>query len=134
MKPEIFSKLSSLPSTQQSEEVDGSFFGLLNGRGSANANGASGTNGFRQVSLTLPATPPPGLSQQELKRRHIFAAIVHSECSYVSTLQRLVNVSASDKSREAIASHRTIHEYSHFYSLLPATWVDVGLQETIGRE
>ncbi|XP_030380737.1 rho guanine nucleotide exchange factor 10-like protein [Scaptodrosophila lebanonensis] len=41
------------------------------------------------VPMLLPA--PPGLSQQQLKRRHIVAAIVHSENSYVATLQRLVN-------------------------------------------
>lgn len=76
----------------QSEEVDASLFGSLVG----SHNGLLSTNGtdVRPMALTLPATPPPGLTQQELKRRHIFAAIVHSECSYVSTLQRLVNVSA----------------------------------------
>jgi len=45
----------------------------------------------RQAPPTLPS-PPPNLSPQQLKRRHIVAAIVHSENSYVSTLQRLVNV------------------------------------------
>lgn len=45
----------------------------------------------RQAPPTLPP-PPPNLSPQQLKRRHIVAAIVHSENSYVSTLQRLVNV------------------------------------------
>ncbi|XP_024875632.1 rho guanine nucleotide exchange factor 10-like protein isoform X3 [Temnothorax curvispinosus] len=44
----------------------------------------------RQAPPTLPP-PPPNLSPQQLKRRHIVAAIVHSENSYVSTLQRLVN-------------------------------------------
>ncbi|CAL1687724.1 unnamed protein product [Lasius platythorax] len=44
----------------------------------------------RQAPPTLPP-PPPNLSSQQLKRRHIVAAIVHSENSYVSTLQRLVN-------------------------------------------
>ncbi len=39
----------------------------------------------------LPPTPD-GLSHQQLKRRHIVAAIIHSENSYVATLQRLVNV------------------------------------------
>lgn len=46
----------------------------------------------RQVPPTLPP-PPPNLTPQQLKRRHIVAAIVHSENSYVATLQRLVNVS-----------------------------------------
>jgi len=45
----------------------------------------------RQAPPTLPS-PPSNLSPQQLKRRHIVAAIVHSENSYVSTLQRLVNV------------------------------------------
>ncbi|XP_071447158.1 uncharacterized protein [Hetaerina americana] len=35
--------------------------------------------------------PPPGLTSEQIKRRHIVAAIVHSENSYVATLQRLVN-------------------------------------------
>lgn len=47
--------------------------------------------GNRQITPTLPPAPA-GLSQQQLKRRHIVAAIVHSENSYVATLQRLVNV------------------------------------------
>lgn len=45
----------------------------------------------RQVPPTLPPSPP-NLTQQQLKRRLIVAAIVHSENSYVATLQRLVNV------------------------------------------
>lgn len=44
----------------------------------------------RQVPPNLPP-PPPDLSPQQLKRRMIVAAIVHSENSYVATLQRLVN-------------------------------------------
>ncbi|XP_012244290.1 rho guanine nucleotide exchange factor 10-like protein isoform X2 [Bombus vosnesenskii] len=44
----------------------------------------------RQTPPALPPTPP-NLTPQQLKRRHIVAAIVHSENSYVSTLQRLVN-------------------------------------------
>ncbi|XP_077288242.1 rho guanine nucleotide exchange factor 10-like protein isoform X5 [Arctopsyche grandis] len=44
----------------------------------------------RQAPPALPP-PPPGLSPQQLKRRHIVAAIIHSENSYVATLQRLVN-------------------------------------------
>lgn len=45
----------------------------------------------RKITPSLPPAPA-GLSQQELKRRHIVAAIIHSENSYVATLQRLVNV------------------------------------------
>ncbi|EDS30908.1 conserved hypothetical protein [Culex quinquefasciatus] len=44
----------------------------------------------RHVPVALPPAPT-GLSQQELKRRLIVAAIVHSENSYVASLQRLVN-------------------------------------------
>ncbi|KAF5296367.1 hypothetical protein FQR65_LT10259 [Abscondita terminalis] len=44
----------------------------------------------RQLPPTLPP-PPANLTQQQLKRRMIVAAIVHSENSYVATLQRLVN-------------------------------------------
>ncbi|KAF4520916.1 hypothetical protein B566_EDAN014411 [Ephemera danica] len=44
----------------------------------------------RQPPPSLPP-PPPGLTSEQAKRRHIVAAIVHSENSYVATLQRLVN-------------------------------------------
>lgn len=44
-------------------------------------------------TLALSPAPTDGLSPQQLKRRHIVAAILHSENSYVATLQRLVNVS-----------------------------------------
>ncbi|TDG42701.1 hypothetical protein AWZ03_010885 [Drosophila navojoa] len=56
------------------------------------ANGTARTTHSRLIVPMLPPAPP-GLSQQQLKRRHIVAAIVHSENSYVATLQRLVNVS-----------------------------------------
>ncbi|XP_049780303.1 rho guanine nucleotide exchange factor 10 isoform X3 [Schistocerca cancellata] len=46
--------------------------------------------GRRQMPPTLPP-PPHGLTPEQLKRRHIVAAIVHSENSYVATLHRLVN-------------------------------------------
>ncbi|KAI9588884.1 hypothetical protein GQX74_007053 [Glossina fuscipes] len=55
------------------------------------ANGTARTTHNRLMQPMLPPAPP-GLSQQQLKRRHIVAAIVHSENSYVATLQRLVNV------------------------------------------
>lgn len=48
-------------------------------------------SGYCLVTPMLPPTPE-GLSHQQLKRRHIVAAIIHSENSYVATLQRLVNV------------------------------------------
>ncbi|KRT85685.1 hypothetical protein AMK59_553, partial [Oryctes borbonicus] len=44
----------------------------------------------RQIPPTLPP-PPPNLSPQQVKRRMIVAAIVHSENSYLATLQKLVN-------------------------------------------
>ncbi|XP_015598354.1 rho guanine nucleotide exchange factor 10 isoform X2 [Cephus cinctus] len=44
----------------------------------------------RQAPPSLPPAPT-NLTPQQLKRRHIVAAIVHSENSYVATLQRLVN-------------------------------------------
>jgi len=56
------------------------------------ANGTARTAHNRLIVPMLPPAPA-GLSQQQLKRRHIVAAIVHSENSYVATLQRLVNVS-----------------------------------------
>lgn len=45
----------------------------------------------RQLPPTLPPAPP-NLTPQQVKRRMIVAAIVHSENSYVATLQKLVNV------------------------------------------
>jgi len=57
----------------------------------------------RQAPPTLPP-PPPNLSPQQLKRRHIVAAIVHSENSYVSTLQRLVNVRVYRKQSRLVSS------------------------------
>ncbi|XP_049311540.1 uncharacterized protein LOC105222216 [Bactrocera dorsalis] len=54
------------------------------------ANGSAHNAHTRLITPMLPPAPP-GLSQQQLKRRHIVAAIVHSENSYVATLQRLVN-------------------------------------------
>ncbi|XP_055585651.1 uncharacterized protein LOC129738466 isoform X2 [Uranotaenia lowii] len=44
----------------------------------------------RHIPVALPPAPS-GLSQQQLKRRMIVTAIVHSENSYVASLQRLVN-------------------------------------------
>uniref|UniRef100_A0A0K8UPB6 DH domain-containing protein n=1 Tax=Bactrocera latifrons TaxID=174628 RepID=A0A0K8UPB6_BACLA len=58
------------------------------------ANGSAHNAHTRLITPMLPPAPP-GLSQQQLKRRHIVAAIVHSENSYVATLQRLVNVCKS---------------------------------------
>lgn len=44
----------------------------------------------RQLPPSLPP-PPANLTPQQVKRRMIVTAIVHSENSYVATLQRLVN-------------------------------------------
>ena len=51
----------------------------------------------RQAPPSLPPAPP-NLTTQQLKRRYIVAAIVHSENSYVTSLQRLVNVRARPRS------------------------------------
>lgn len=75
----------------QTEEVDGSTTNGHTNNTDKNHSVVDAIN--RQLNLTLPPTPPSGLSQQQLKRRYIFASIVSSECSYVATLQRLVNVS-----------------------------------------
>lgn len=39
--------------------------------------------------------PPDSLTSVQQRRRHVVAAIIHSENSYVATLQRLVNVSGN---------------------------------------
>ncbi|XP_046389505.1 rho guanine nucleotide exchange factor 10-like protein isoform X2 [Ischnura elegans] len=44
----------------------------------------------RHLPPALPP-PPPSLTPEQIKRRHIVAAIVHSENSYVASLQRLAN-------------------------------------------
>ncbi|XP_055551577.1 uncharacterized protein LOC129733952 isoform X2 [Wyeomyia smithii] len=54
------------------------------------AGGESKTTERRHIPVALPPAPA-GLTQQQLKRRLIVAAIVHSENSYVASLQRLVN-------------------------------------------
>lgn len=75
----------------QTEEIDGP---TTNGRTNSNDSNHSVVDAInRQLNLSLPPTLPSGLSPQQLKRRYIFASIVSSECSYVATLQRLVNVS-----------------------------------------
>jgi hypothetical protein len=53
----------------------------------------SKTEQRRIIPLSLPSAPPAGLSPSQLKRRHIIIAIIHSENSYVLSMQRLVNVS-----------------------------------------
>ena len=58
-----------------------------------------GTLSTKPASPRVPAPqmplPPASLTPEQQKRRHIVASLVHSENSYVATLQRLVNVSLS---------------------------------------
>lgn len=51
------------------------------------------SNGEIRGRLSPPSLgpPPEALSPVQLRRRHVVAAIIHSENSYVATLQRLVN-------------------------------------------
>lgn len=65
-------------------------------------------------SLTLPLQPN-NLSTQQLKRRHIVSAIVHSETSYVATLQRLVNVSILRAGFRRGDSHANFNVYFQDY-------------------
>lgn len=44
-----------------------------------------------RVPLPSLGTPPDTLTPVQLRRRHVVAAIIHSENSYVATLQRLIN-------------------------------------------
>lgn len=80
-------------SPQKDEESQAFALGLVNG---SSRNGILGSDPLKNqhrpsIAPSLPPAPA-GLSPQALKRRHIVAAIVHSENSYVATLQRLVNV------------------------------------------
>ena len=86
----------------------------------------------RQQPPSLPC-PPPGLGLEQLKRRHIVASLVHSENNYVTSLQRLVNVSC------------VLHQICHFsmdvidlaasvFKLLIPLMIFSGLQKTIRRK
>lgn len=102
----------SVPVTNTALRGKGSFYG----RSPSSTSGGSGVNNAnrsgslppnseltstalqQQIPLrrTAPPTlppPPPGLTELQRKRRLIVQSIVHSENSYVATLQRLVNVS-----------------------------------------
>jgi hypothetical protein len=46
----------------------------------------------RHQPPTLPPIPA-NLSTEQIKKRYIVASIIHSENSYVASLQRLINVS-----------------------------------------
>lgn len=76
------------------EEVDGyhTFGRGMSYRTTSTLKSANSINP-NQLLTPMPPVPPAGLTQQQLKRRHIVAAIAHSEISYVATLSRLVNVS-----------------------------------------
>ena len=58
-----------------------------------------GTLSTKPASPRVPAPQmppaPASLTPEQQKRRHIVASLVHSENSYVATLQRLVNVSSN---------------------------------------
>lgn len=77
-------------SLQTEEDSNAYGLGIMGSRANGSLLSIRGV-GSRQITPALPP-PPAGLSQQQLKRRHIVAAIVHSENSYNATLQRLVNV------------------------------------------
>lgn len=73
------------------------------------------------VPLVLPAAPN-NLSQSQVKRRHIISAIVHSENSYVSSLQRLVTVSLIN------------HHWCLTDTKILLLKCVLGLQKSLGRE
>ena len=56
------------------------------------------------------APAPQGLGLEQLKRRHIVASLVHSENNYVTSLQRLVNVSFSNS--------KFMHDYMYLLKKL----------------
>ncbi|XP_046653295.1 rho guanine nucleotide exchange factor 10-like protein isoform X3 [Daphnia pulicaria] len=75
-----------LPLPQLLEEDE-----IMAGLGLGNGSSTLGSLFMRRHQPpTLPPIPPQ-LSAEQLKRRYIVATIIHSENSYVSSLQRLVN-------------------------------------------
>jgi hypothetical protein len=79
-----------LPLPQLLEEDE-----IMAGLGLGNGSSTLGSLFMRRHQPpTLPPIPPH-LNAEQLKRRYIVATIIHSENSYVSSLQRLVNVSCS---------------------------------------
>ena len=83
--PKAVTQTKTLPLPQLLEDEE-SVLGL-----SLNHSGPS----FFQRRHQPPTLPPmpANLSTEQIKRRYIVANIIHSENSYVSSLQRLVNVS-----------------------------------------
>ena len=97
---------SGMPRLAEEEEQ------MLHANGSSSAPNSILVSGVGTLS-NKPASarvPPPqlppapaSLTQEQQKRRHIVASLVHSENSYVSTLQRLVNVSIAAAAVESVA-------------------------------
>lgn len=80
--------IRTLPLPQLLEEEE-----IMAGLGLASNSSTLGSIFHRRHQPpTLPPVPPH-LSAEQLKRRYIVATIIHSENSYVASLQRLVNVS-----------------------------------------
>lgn len=90
-------KSEKMPLVAEHEEEESyNAFGLgMSYRTTSTLKAATPVNPSQLLTPMPPA--PPGLSQQQLKRRHIVAAIAHSEMSYVATLGRLVNVSIESR-------------------------------------
>ena len=89
---------SGMPRLAEEEEQ------MLHANGSSSAPNSIlvsnvGTLSTKPASPRVPAPQMPpapvSLTPEQQKRRHIVASLVHSENSYVATLQRLVNVSLS---------------------------------------
>lgn len=90
---QMVNKGGKMPLVMEGDEDAYSSFGIGLG-GFKSSTLKSGT--LNRQNLLAPMPPaPPNLNQQQLKRRHIVAAIAHSENSYVATLHRLVNVSCT---------------------------------------
>ena len=85
----------------------------------------------RQQPPSLPC-PPPGLGLEQLKRRHIVASLVHSENNYVTSLQRLVNVSCAlyqichfsidIKIRSGSFRFQTINTFNNIFRITKNRW------------
>lgn len=98
-----------LPLPQLLEEDE-----IMAGLGLGHSNSALGS--IFQRRHQPPTLPPiPGnLSAEQLKRRYIVATIIHSENSYVASLQRLVNVSSTSFSKSDFLF--SFFPFSYFFS------------------
>lgn len=116
---------SKMPLVAETDEESYNSFGLGMSyrtttstlKATTGVNSSSSSINPSQLLTPMPPTPPAGLSQQQLKRRHIVAAIAHSEISYVATLSRLVNVSMGQ--RGGIIYYWEIHTYWHRSGIIP---------------